>query len=112
MRLREGEPNLSEVERRRSQGVATLHYADGDYRCRWFTPTWFTDDEDKWWDVDADQVVAEYVPAFLRALTEQRQEPGEPRHSLYEVYWGANLVWSQQVDDYEPVPLPSEGGVT
>lgn len=104
-----GNPNLSEVERNRSQGVAVLYYTDGDYRCKWFTAHWFTDDDDALWSIDAELVVEDYVPDFLDSLGVQREEPGEPQHLLYEVYWNKELVYQKQVEDYTPVLLEVEG---
>jgi hypothetical protein len=103
-----GEPNLSEVERNRSAGIAVLYYTDGDYRCKWFTPTYFTDNEDEWWEVDAQQVLAEYLPVFKRALEKQRLTPGEPQHAGIEIYWSRMMVWQEVFPDYEPVLLHSE----
>lgn len=100
-----GQPNLSEVERRRSQGVAVLYYTDGDYRCRWFTPQWFTDNEDEWWEVDAERVIDEFVPAFQAGTAKLRLEPGEPQQAGFEVYWGGELAHWERVAPYTPVPL-------
>jgi hypothetical protein len=88
--------------------VAVVHYTDGDYRCKWFTPTYFTDNEDEWWEVDAERVKREYVPTFNYDLGRMREEPGEPQHLLYEVYWNSELVWELFLASYDPVALPSE----
>ncbi len=101
---------LSDVERNRSKGVAVVHYTDGDYRCLWFTPGWFTDDEDAWWDVDADWVRDKYVPDFRDRVNRLMEEPGEPMIACLEVYWDKTLIHEEEVGEYTPVALPSEGG--
>ncbi|KKN84402.1 hypothetical protein LCGC14_0288640 [marine sediment metagenome] len=103
-----GEPTLSEVERKRSQGVAVLYYTDGDYRCKWFTARHFTDDDDEMFDITGDRVLAEYVPEFQSMLGRLRQVPGEPRQAGLEVYWGGDMIAQELAEEYEPVPLEEE----
>lgn len=103
-----GEPNLSEVERKRSQGVAVLHYADGDYRCKWFTARYFTDDDDEMFDITADQVRMEYVDEFQQIMATMRLVPGEPMQAGFEVYWEGFLVHQELAPEYTPVPAEEE----
>ena len=99
---------LSAVERNRSKGVAVVYYADNDYRCLWFTPYWFTEDEDALWDVDADWVKDKYIPDFRDRVHRMMEEPGEPMIASFEVYWDKTLVHEEGVGEYTPVVLPSE----
>ncbi len=103
-----GEPNLSEVERKRSQGVAVLFYSDDDYRCRWFTARQFTDDDEEMFNITSEQVVEEYVPEFQSILAALRLEPGEPQQAGFEVYWNGGLIYQEPAPEYEPVPREEE----
>lgn len=103
-----GEPTLSEVERKRSQGVAVLFYTDGDYRCKWFTARQFTDDDDEMFEITGDQVKEEYVPQFRTMLNSLRQVPGEPKQAGFEVYWGGEMVAQEVAPEYVPVALEEE----
>lgn len=102
---------LAEQFRKRSQGVGVLHYVgdDDDYRCAWFNASSIVHgDEETMFDVGARAVREVWIPDFLKRVAETRKEPGEPQHAGYEVYWEGELIYQEDVPDYEPVPLPEE----
>lgn len=98
-------PTLSPQEQHLSKGIAAHYYDDGDYRLKRFDANTFTTDPDGWWDVNADQVLLEWVPAYVSMLTALRQEPGEPLMVGCEVYWDEVLIYRQVLEPYTPVPL-------
>jgi len=100
-------PTLSPQERHLSKGIAAHYYDDGDYRLKRFDPNTFTNDPDEWWDVNADQVLLEWVPNYIAMLYDLRQEPGEPMMVGCEVYWDEKLIYRQVLEPYTPVPRDS-----
>ena len=106
--MKTGEPTVSEIERKMSQGIACHFYEDGDYRFKWFTAVQFATNDDDLFDVDAFQVVKDYVPGYRDMLQMLRSEPGEPRQVGFEIYWEGRLIHQEFIEEYEPVPLPTE----
>ena len=117
-----GEPNLSEVERKRSEGVMVLYYTDDDYRCRWFggdallqfTRERYLDADDPTEEAmihlpdEAVECIKEnLIPPFKSALVNMRAEEGEPQQAGWEIYWGGKLIHQEAVEAYEPITLTS-----